>query len=329
MWPERREEPLRQMIGPSFDISVIFATRDRAGLLESTLSHFCGLETGRLSWEVIAVDNGSTDATPAVLNRARSRLPLTVLHEPRPGKNAALNRALEAARGRLLLFTDDDVEPDSRWLTEYLAAAGRWPADSIFCGPVIPRFPPDTPEWLETHPRLASGAFVRFLPQPDEGPCDALPVGPNFALRASCLSGMRFSEAMGSKGANTDLMGGETELLARLQATGKRVIFVPSASVRHVITPNQLDRAWLLRRMFRLGRSGERFLNTESVRIFGAPRYRWRELMVTWLRYVATLARTDRERFEAALLVFELRGRTYEHLSQHQRAGVLGRLLHP
>jgi glycosyltransferase involved in cell wall biosynthesis len=317
--------------GPSLDISVIFATRDRAGLLESTLSHFCGLETGRLSWELIAVDNGSTDATPAVLNRARSRLPLTVLHEPRPGKNGAINRALEAARGRLLLFTDDDVEPDSGWLSEYRAAAGRWPAYAIFGGPVIPKFPPETPDWLKTHPRLVKGAFAKFLPQPDEGPCVHLPFGPNFAVRASHLSGVRFSEEMGSKGADTDLMGGESELLARLQAAGERVIFVPSAPVRHVIVPSQLDRGWLLRRMFRIGRTSERLqLDTESVRLFHAPRYLWRQLIATWLRYVATLTRSERERFEAALLVFELRGRTYTYLlGQHQRAGVLGRLLHP
>src|SRR4029078_5463557 len=104
-----------------------------------------------------------TDATPAVLNRARSRLPLTILHEPKPGKNGALNRAIDAARGRLLVFTDDDVEPDSRWVAEYVAAADRWPADSIFCGPVIPRFSPETPEWLTTHPRLSSGAFAAVL----------------------------------------------------------------------------------------------------------------------------------------------------------------------
>src|SRR5262249_61120030 len=199
-----------------------------------------------------------TDATPAVLARARSRLPLIALHEPRPGKNYAVNRALAAARGELLIFTDDDVEPDPRWVAEHVAAARRWPDHAIFGGPVIPKLPPETPAWIREHPRLAAGAFAAWEPAREEGPCDAPPYGPNFAIRARRLDGVHFSEALGSKGADTDLMGGETELLRRLHEAGDGVIFVPSAPVHHVITPAQLERGWLLRRWFRIGRTAAR-----------------------------------------------------------------------
>jgi glycosyltransferase involved in cell wall biosynthesis len=311
------------------DLSVLLATRNRAQLLKATLSHFARLDTHGISWEVIVVDNGSTDATPEVLERARGRLPLSALYEPLPGKNRAINRALAVASGELLIFTDDDIEPDARWLTEYLAAARRWREYSIFGGPVIPKFPPDTPRWLQEHRGLADSAFAAWSPTQGEGRAEQLPFGPNFAIRAERLSGMRFSEKMGSKGADTDLMGGELELLGRLHAAGERPIFVPSAPVRHVITPSQLDRGWLLRRMFRTGRTVARLkLDTRAMRFRGVPHYLWRGLLFHSLRYTVFLLGPDHARFNAALAVYQVRGRMYEYVTEGE-AGVLARMLHP
>ena len=76
------------------DLSVLIATRDRSKLLEATLDHLRYQDLLDIRWEVIVVDNGSVDDTPFVLTRAREQLPLVTLHEPRPGKNRALNSAL-------------------------------------------------------------------------------------------------------------------------------------------------------------------------------------------------------------------------------------------
>lgn len=317
------------MKAPTLDLSLLLATRNRAALLEATLGHVAGLDTNGISWELIVVDNGSTDATPAVLERARSRLPLTALHEARPGKNRAINRGLEAARGRLLVFTDDDVEPVTCWLTGYLAAARRWPEYSIFGGPVVPRFPPETPQWLREHERLADCAFAAWGPAHGEGPCVEIPFGPNFAIDARCFSTMQFSEAMGSRGADTDLMGGEVEFLRRLRDAGERVIFVPSVPVGHVITPGQLERGWLLRRMFRIGRTMVRLTpDTGSTRLCGAPRFLWRLLISSWLRRATLTLASDRARLDAGLEFYQLRGMIYEYLAAGQTA-MLPRILHP
>jgi glycosyltransferase involved in cell wall biosynthesis len=317
------------MVDSRFDVSVLLATRNRAQLLEATLSHFAQLDTQGISWELIVVNNASTDTTQAVLERVRDRLPLTVLSEPLPGKNRSVNRALAIARGELLIFTDDDIEPDARWLIEYVRAFKRWREFSIFGGPVIPKFPPDTPQWLREHRGLAGSAFAAWSPTQNEGPAEQLPFGPNFAIRAKRLEGMRFSERMGSKGADTDLMGGELELLSRLDAAGERTIFIPSAPVRHVITPGQLDRGWLLRRMFRTGRTVVRLNpDTRTLRVRGAPHYLWRGLFAHSLRYAVCLLGSDRARFNAALAVYQFRGRIYEYITE-AKTGVLARMLHP
>jgi glycosyltransferase involved in cell wall biosynthesis len=133
----------------SIDATVLIATRNRADLLERTLQ---GLELQRFShdttWQVVVVDNGSSDRTASVLSSARRSFQLTSRVEPTPGKNIALNQGLKVAKGRLLVFVDDDIIAEPNWLANLLAATERWPEDGIFGGRIIPELPSTTPNWM-------------------------------------------------------------------------------------------------------------------------------------------------------------------------------------
>src|SRR4051812_21029824 len=96
-------------------ISVIIATRNRADSLRRLLPRLRAMSPA-LDWELIVADNGSSDDTAQLL-AGMSGL-LRAVHEPVPGKSRALNRAMAAAKGELLVFTDDDVEPHPAWLDE-------------------------------------------------------------------------------------------------------------------------------------------------------------------------------------------------------------------
>jgi glycosyltransferase involved in cell wall biosynthesis len=149
------------------DVSILLSTRNRVHVLARTLEAFRALDTRDLTWELVAVNNGSSDSTAGVLARARESLPLVALSEPVPGKNRALNRALAIARGRRLIFIDDDVLPSHGWVAEYEAAARRWPEHSIFAGPIRPAMPPGAPPVLaDERFRFASVAFARYSPLP-------------------------------------------------------------------------------------------------------------------------------------------------------------------
>lgn len=296
-------------VDPTVDLSVLIATRDRAASLSRTLAALQRQELHGLTWELIVIDNGSTDDTPAVLAEAGSTLPLVVLEETEPGKNRALNRALDSARGKLLVFTDDDVLPDREWLAALHAAAARWPEDSVFGGRIDPRFPPATPAWLTRADfKHAAWAFARYCPRIDEGPTGHPPFGPNMAVRARIMRENRFSEAMGPRGRDY-AMGSETELLLRLFRQGEQFVFVPAARLQHVVRTEQLDKRSLVRRVRRLGR-GDARLHPEvgSLPIFGLPLALWLRTVQAVARWLATRARPRPARWAATLDLQRLLG---------------------
>jgi glycosyltransferase involved in cell wall biosynthesis len=235
-------------------ISVIIPTRNRAPSVRSTLESLAGQDFA-YPWELLLVDNGSTDDTKTVASAFCDRLPLSLLNEAIPGKSRSLNRALEHAKGHLIAFTDDDVHVSRKWLSELHRAAAIFPEASVFCGPVTPVHPPSSPSWLRTH-LFSSALFARFEPTLAEGvlPAPLVPFGPNFALRTEACAEMRFRMDLGPSDSRR-LMCEDTEFVERFRKRGAQFIYVPSAWVEHHIrgelylAPNQYNRA------FNLGRS--------------------------------------------------------------------------
>ena len=96
-------------------ISLVICTRNRAQQLNTCLDYIAALKTST-QWELIVIDNGSSDSTSHVLREfARSvSFPVIILNEPVPGLGRARNRGWRAASGEIIAFTDDDcyVLPD-------------------------------------------------------------------------------------------------------------------------------------------------------------------------------------------------------------------------
>jgi glycosyltransferase involved in cell wall biosynthesis len=296
------------------DVSVLLATRNRAALLRDTLARLAELDTSGLDWEVIAIDNGSSDDTPRVLEDMARILPLQALHEPRAGKNIALNRGLALARGELLLFTDDDVLAQRGWLQAHVGAARRWPAASIFAGRILLRFPAGTPEHLKLHEPVRS-LLCEFVPPLPEGPTPQLPLGANFSVRSRAMQGIRLDDGIGPQEGRNYAMGSETELLKRLREQGHTIVYVPDAAIEHVVQPNQLEISWLLGRSYRLGRGLTRMgfaYGDPSPRVLGVPLRVWRQLAHTQLRYSLSRFFSWPREFDIACEYQRLRGAIFE-----------------
>ena len=87
-------------------LTVAICTWNRAGLLARTLERLVAMESPVAPWEVLVVDNGSTDDTPRVLDRFASRLPLRRLLEPALGLSNARNAAVACTDYRISRFAN-------------------------------------------------------------------------------------------------------------------------------------------------------------------------------------------------------------------------------
>ena len=112
-------------------ITVIIPVWNGADRIEQTLAALETQSTPTDRYEVIVVDNGSTDDT---VERVRQHPIATLLLEPQPGSYRARNKAISAARGSWLLFTDADCVPDVDWIAQALAATARYPEAGVIGG---------------------------------------------------------------------------------------------------------------------------------------------------------------------------------------------------
>jgi GT2 family glycosyltransferase len=243
-------------------ITVIMATRNGARTLPEALAHHGALRPAPVPHRLLVVDNGSTDATPDILQDHLGILPLVVRQEPRPGKNRALNAVLaEAAMADLVVLTDDDALPEPDWLCRLWAAASQQAAHNVFGGTIRPRWPAGgaPPRWLADW-GVPLG-IVYAATSEAEGPVSGDKIwGPNMALRGALIrQGHRFDETVGPDGGVGYAMGSETEFTTRLERAGHRAWFAPEAVVTHVVRPEQLAEAWVLGRAYRHGRGYYRY----------------------------------------------------------------------
>jgi len=308
-------------------ISVIIPTYNRAPILEKTLESLLRVEDDGLPWELLVVDNNSSDRTAAVVARYRDRLPVRYLFEERQGKNAALNTALARAQGDLLVFTDDDVDPDPCWLRAIRRSSTDWPEAQLFGGRIVPCFPEGTPEWV-TDASFSSFVFAIHLPNQLEGYYldGVTPGGPNCWIRRKVIeSGNLYDAEIGPKGRGR-ISGSELEFFTRLGRNGIHPVHVPSAVVHHRIQEYQTTVHYLLKRSFASGR-GFVYINgsLDGPRLAGVPRYIFRHLAEYLLKGLWRYLRGDGKRgFEALMALSHRLGCIKEYRSRD--AGAAGRL---
>lgn len=279
-------------------ITVAICTRNRARLLARTLDSLVGLTPTPAEWTLLVVDNGSTDDTAAVCDAFADRLPLRRLSEQRPGLSNARNRALEAASGDHLVFTDDDVTVERDWLAAFAAATSRWPQAAVFGGPIEPDFPrAPNPDLVAAFPALGTG-FCGLDHGRPEGPLpDPLPVwGANMAFRRRDLDGLAFDPSLGRT--PTSQRGGEEEAFVRqLRARGGLVVWCPQMRLRHYVDPSRMTLEYLM--SFYVGQ-GEQLIRCNGVptpptpTLFGAPRWFVRRTIEAYLRYLVARAGSSR-----------------------------------
>jgi glycosyltransferase involved in cell wall biosynthesis len=137
-------------VSGAFDVSVVISTHNRCDFLPKTLASILQQDVGGLRYEVIVVDNNSTDRTREVVEswRAKGHANLHYLFEGRQGVSYGRNTGISAARAPIVAFTDDDVFVAADWLVQISSALCRHPGVDYVGGKALAVSVTQFPRWL-------------------------------------------------------------------------------------------------------------------------------------------------------------------------------------
>lgn len=277
------------------DLTVIIPTFNRSEILRVTLESLSNLESPDATYEIIVVDNNSSDHTKEVVDSFVDKIPIKYLFEAKQGKNNALNAAINLANGEVLIFTDDDVLVSINWLSEIHSATQRHPAVDIFGGKILPKFPEGTPDWIQKSDYSAFVFAIHDQPQPEGIYLNSgTPAGANCWVRRRVFDeGTLYDTEIGPKGYGR-ISGSELEFFTRLVKQGNMPVYIPSAVVIHRIQKFQTSKKYLIKRSYASGR-GFVYIsrNLTYPCIFGVPRFLFRQLMVSSVKAVYCYLKRD------------------------------------
>lgn len=306
------------------DISVVVCTYNRCQILATALESIAQSRLPQsISWEVVVVDNNSTDQTPEIVKDVCQRHPdrFRYVFEPRPGKSYALNTGVVQSQGAIIAFADDDTTVEPTWL-ERLTAPLRFGDWSAAGGPVVLQWSSPRPSWLTMDDTLAPLAGLNPDRQAGEI-SEPMLYGGNVAFRRAMFAtygGFR-TDLGPSPNRETPRPNEDTEFVRRLLIAGERIFYEPSAIVFHPVPACRLRKDYFLDWWFDKGRAD--FLT------FGLPaEMKWRPggVPLCFLRRVAhwtvrwAIALDEPQRFSNRLKVQWLLGNIVEARRQSRKA---------
>jgi len=241
----------------SKSITVIVCTYNRSQSLPNALASLAAQTVPEpIEWEVLVVDNNSTDHTHEVVEEYSRRYPgrFRYVSELQQGLSYARNSGIRNSRSKVLAFVDDDAIAEPDWLWNLTSAL--WEGECAGAGgQIVPFWTKPIPGWLSTDDPRTFGAFGRFEPGTGAGPLTRPPYGSNMAFRREVFQKYGvFRADLGRSGSN--LLGREdVEFGNRLLAAGERLRYEPCAVIHHVVPESRLKKSFVMRWWFWYGRS--------------------------------------------------------------------------
>jgi len=292
-----------------FDISVLMTTHNRCTLLAEALKSLLNQEPGGPSYEVIIVDNNSTDQTRQTIESfiQGGHSNLRYVFEPRQGISYGRNAGITHALAPIIAFTDDDVLVATNWISNIKKALDEHSEVDFAGGKILPRWPHEPPSWLTRNhwwplalldagddPFYVNAANPMVLPTA------------NAAFRREVFSRVGlFSTAFSGRE--------DHELILRLWREGRQGLYEPTIVVTADVQPARMTKSYHHRWNYMTGKFNSMMRLNEFIgadgslmerptngrTIFSVPTYMYRQLMSEGLHWCRTLPReSDRLQHE-------------------------------
>ena len=236
-------------------VSIIIPTYNRSDLIEKTLKSLVEQDYDHAFYEIVVVDNASTDNTAEVIRKWVAKYPGLIRYEfeGRPGSHFARNGVVGKVKGDLLYFTDDDMIADREMLSSLLRVMDEYPEVATVTGRVIPHWIQDPPVWVKKY-------FVNgWLSLYDRN--DNFFVSEDDFGVFSCHQMVRKDLFIKAGGYNPDIINGEwlgdneTGLNIKLKNLGGKFAFTHSALTEHIIPLYRTTQSYFNKRFANQGNS--------------------------------------------------------------------------
>jgi glycosyltransferase involved in cell wall biosynthesis len=289
---------------PDTQISAIICTHNRDTYLGAAIDSLLAQDFAA-EFEVVVVDNGSSDRTSEVVAQRASHPRLKYVFEPIIGLSVARNTGAKVASGKILAYLDDDAVASKCWLQVFAHAYKNNSKLAIAGGKVTLLWPEsvEQPKWLSSGLASNLGAYdlgdsTVYINQPG-----LTPRGLNYSIRRSFLEEIGgFDIHLGRVGKNL-LSNEELQMTEFALQKGWQVAYIPEALVAHNVAPERLKRSWFLKRgwwqgisecyreqlagkagISQLQRGGERFFRGlyKALQYFSDPAERFDKLVYTY-----------------------------------------------
>lgn len=288
-------------------VTVIVCTYNRAEMLATALNSLNKITMpDSVDWEVLIVDNNSNDSTRDVAMGFCTSYPnrFRYLFESHPGLSYARNAGIQAARGQILAFTDDDITMEPTWLQNLTASLhdGRWAGAG---GRILPEQSFSPPSWLSLEDKYALAPLALFDRGSDARELLESPFGANMAFRKSVFDEHGGFRTDLGRTPNSMMSNEDSEFGIRLRAAHERLRYEPTAVIYHPVSEDRLKKEYFLQWSFYRGRSDIRQVGVRpNTRFFlwGVPLYLIRNIVSWGLRWLFTFPSASR--FSAKLSVW-------------------------
>ncbi|WP_348260861.1 glycosyltransferase family 2 protein [Telmatobacter sp. DSM 110680] len=250
------------------NITVIVCTYNRCQTVTKSLDSIAVQNVPEfVEWNVLVVDNNSTDQTREVLEKYCIKNPrFSYVFESKQGLSHARNAGIQKASGQILAFTDDDVTADPDWLWSLTSSlnGGEW---SFAGGRIIPVWPGRLPDWLSEDDFATMGPFTGFDEGPEAKRLTRPTYGGNTAFRREIFEKYGCFRTDLGRSSNNLLGREDIEIANRLFAAGERLRYEPNAVIRHPVEEYRMTKRYVLKWAYWDSRS--------EIADTGPPETRW------------------------------------------------------
>jgi len=280
------------------DLSIVIPTYNRSGALPRALDSLVCQDLDPQRYEIVVVDNNSTDHTREVVEAFVGRTPrVRYVFEPRQGVAYARNTGILTAVAPVIAFTDDDVRVAKDWATTILAILATHPEAACVGGKVLPNWQGAWPTWL-TREHWAPLALLDY----GETPLDITAERRLCLITANVAYRREVLDRLGMFATHMAWLS-DHEILVRLWHTGGQGLYYPELTATADIIPERMARRYHRRWHRRHGRFAalmhdEDFERTKVGSLFGVPAHLYRQAATHFAGWLAqTLRRNPAKAF--------------------------------